>query len=84
MSLLPNSLLEITAADGNQEIVRVLHVDRAADSVHVIRIDRSDVLPQSHRFSELEAGLADNRIRVLTADPFAHLQMPDSSSPIGV
>jgi len=81
MSLLPNSLLEITSADGNQEIVRVLHVDRAADSVHVIRIDRSDVLPQSHRFSELEAGLADNRIRVLTADPFAHLQMPEETIP---
>ena len=81
MSLLPNSLLEITAADGTQEIVRVLHLERAGDSVHVIRIDRSDVLPEARRLSELEMGIAENRIRLLTADPFAYLQIPEDAVP---
>ena len=81
MSLLPNSLLEITGADGTQEIVRVLHLDHAVDSVQVIRIDRSDVLPEARGLAEIEAGLAENRIRVLTADPFAYLQMPEETIP---
>jgi putative transposase len=81
MSLLLSTLLEFTAPDGNQEFVRVLHIDRAADLVRVIRIDRSDALPEARRLSEVEVGLADNRIRVLTADPFAYLQMPEETIP---
>jgi len=81
MALLPNSLLEITAADEHQEIVRVLHVDRSADSVYLIRIDRSDALPEARRLSELEAGIAEHRIRFLTADPFAYLHIPEDAIP---
>ena len=54
MSLLANSLLEISDADEHQEIVRVLHLDRARNSVHLIRIDRSDALPQERKLSVLE------------------------------
>lgn len=81
MDLLLSSLLEVTATDGNQEVVRVIHIDHAADSVRVIRIDRSDVLPEARQLSEIEAGLAQNRIRVLTADPFANLQMSEGEIP---
>ena len=81
MSLLLSTLLEFTAPDGKQEVVRVLHIDPSADSVQVIGIDRSDALPEARRLSEIEVGLADNRIRVLTADPFAYLQMPEELIP---
>src|SRR4051812_4451755 len=81
MALLPNSLLEITGADERQEIVRVLHLDRATDSVHIIRIDRSDALPEAHRLSELETGIADNQARYLTVDPFAYLHIPEDVIP---
>ena len=81
MSLLLNSLLEITGAEGNQEVVRVIHIDGNSDSVHAIRIDRSDALPEARRLTDIESGLADNRIRVLAIDPFAHLQMPEETIP---
>lgn len=77
MPLLLNSLLEITAPGGNQEVLRVLHVDRTADLVRVIRIDRSDALPEARKLSELEIGLTDKSIRMLTVDPFAYLQVPE-------
>ncbi len=79
MSLLANSLLEISDADEHQEIVRVLHVDRATDSVHLIRIDRSDALPQQRKLSVLEAGIANKQVRNLTVDPFAHLHIPEDA-----
>ena len=81
MSLLLNSLLESTTPDGTQEVVRVIHIDRPTDSIRVIRIDRTDALPEARRLSEIEAGFADNRIRVLTVDPFAYLQMPEDTIP---
>ena len=59
MPLLINSLLELTGGDGTQDLVRVLHIDRASDSVFVIRIDRPDALPVASRLSEIEAGLAE-------------------------
>lgn len=77
MDLLVCSLLESTSSDGQQEVVRVLHLDRAADRVYAIRIDRSDVLPEVRKLSEIEAGLADKSIRVLTVDPYAYLQKPE-------
>jgi putative transposase len=81
MSLLLNSLLEVTVPDGSQEIVRVIHFDRKSGTAYVIRIDRSNALPDARRLSEIEDGLADKRIRVLTIDPFAYLQMPEEAIP---
>lgn len=82
MSLQLNSLLEISAEDNNQECVRVIYVDRRSNSAFVIRIDRSDVLPEERQLSELEEGFAEKRIRVLPVDPFAYLQMPEESIPL--
>lgn len=79
MSLLLNSLLEVTVPDGSQEIVRVIHFDRKSGTAYVIRIDRSNALPDARRLSEIEDALADKRIRVLTIDPFAYLQMPEEA-----
>ena len=79
MPLLLSSLLESTSPDEEQEVVRVLHINRDSDCVRVIRIDRSDALPEARRLSEVEAALSEHRMRMLTADPFDYLQMPEET-----
>lgn len=82
MSLLPNSLLEITRSDEHREIVRVLHVDAIKDSVYVMCIDRPKAWPSERSLRELETGIRENQVRHLTADPFAHLLLPEETIPL--
>ena len=70
MSLQLNSLLEISAEDNNQECVRVIYVDRRSNSAFVIRIDRSDVLPEERQLSELEEGFAERQTIIEPKLPF--------------
>lgn len=81
MHLLPGSLLELTGPDGQQEVLRVVHIDGRADSAHVIRLGRPDAMPEPRSLSELETGIATRSSRILTADPFAHLQRPEETIP---
>lgn len=76
-----NSLLEWIAPDGQQTVERILDVVNVQDVVHVIRIDRPDALPVARRLPEVFEGLDENRVRVLTIDPFAYLQKPEESIP---
>jgi len=79
MHLLVRSLLESTSPDGQQEVVRVISIDHKSNLVHVIRIDRSNALPEARQLSEIEVGLGNKSIRILTADPYAYLQKPEAT-----
>ena len=72
MNLLVNTLIESADSDGRQEIGRLLFVDVIADSVFLIRIDRNDALPEQRQLSDVEADLNSKKLRILTADPYAH------------
>src|SRR2546428_877404 len=79
MHLLVGSLLESPSPNGQEEVVRVLHIDRGQDLAQVIRIDHSSALPEARRLSEIEAALVSKSIRVLTTDPFSYLQIPEAA-----
>lgn len=78
MLLQVNLLLEWTF-EVTQEVVRILRIGQREDRVTVIRIDKSDALPENRLLSDIQADLLANKCRILTADPFADLLQPDES-----
>jgi len=81
MTLLPNTLLESTDASGEQEVERILRIRRDRDLVYVMGIIPPGKLPEERRLSEIESEIDGRQARILTADPFAYLQMPDGKIP---
>jgi hypothetical protein len=81
MPIYVNLLLEFTVADDQQQPVRVLHVDHASDLAFIIRLDRADALPEARPLSEIETSLRNNTARMLSVDPFAHLQKSEGAIP---
>lgn len=81
MPVCVNSLLELTLADEQQEVVRVVQIDHGSDLAYVVPIDRVGALPDARPLSKIETALKNKTARILTVDPFAYLQKPEKSIP---
>lgn len=73
MNILVNVLLEWLDDEGNNVIERVLWIDSLTDHVVLIEINNPKALPTWHKLSELENDCFNQKIRVLTVDPYQKL-----------
>ncbi|WP_066344861.1 Mu transposase C-terminal domain-containing protein [Geminocystis sp. NIES-3708] len=81
MSILVNMLLEWLDDEGNNVIERVLWVDSLTDNVVLIEINNSKALPTWRKLSELENDCFNQKIRVLTFDPYQKLTPSEDEIP---
>lgn len=82
MSILVNILLEWLDDKGNNVIERVLWIDSLTDNVVLIEINNSKALPTWRKLSELENDCFNQKIRVLTVDPYQKLTPSEDEIPL--